>query len=203
MPTHPRAGLHGLRHINNIGPISTTRDYDTDVQDYPDDDYFYPDVDEYAEAPDQRWRPIAAIAAGVLVLAMIATMLIVRGGDSASTSVTMVPPTSRPMIATPHPSAQPSTSLPPETVTTVTPPPSSTPSAAPTKSAQPIPTSSPVVTPHTIVYRVTGTKQLLDFVSIVYTDEKGLPHTEFNVSLPWSKTIVLNAGVEAQIRCRD
>ena len=61
---------------------------------------------------------------------------------------------------------------------------------------QAVPPAPPALNPRTIVYRVTGTKQLLDFVSIVYTDAKGLPHTDFNVSLPWSKMIVLNPGVQ-------
>ena len=45
---------------------------------------------------------------------------------------------------------------------------------------------------------MTGTKQLLDLVNIVYTDARGYPQTEFNVSLPWSKVIVLNPGVQTQ-----
>jgi hypothetical protein len=88
--------------------------------------------------------------------------------------------------------------LPPETVTTVT-----TPSAAPTRAptAAPLPTYLPptaALNPRTVVYSVTGTKQLLDLVTIVYTDARGYPQTEFNVSLPWSKMIVLNPGVQTQ-----
>jgi Mycobacterium membrane protein len=52
--------------------------------------------------------------------------------------------------------------------------------------------------PRTVVYSVTGTKQLLDLVNVVYTDARGYPQTEFNVSLPWSKMIVLNPGVQTQ-----
>ena len=43
---------------------------------------------------------------------------------------------------------------------------------------------------------MTGTKQVLDLVSVVYTDARGYPQTEFNVALPWSKMIVLNPGVQ-------
>jgi hypothetical protein len=35
-------------------------------------------------------------------------------------------------------------------------------------------------------------------VNIVYTDARGYPQTEFNVSLPWSKMIVLNPGVQTE-----
>jgi hypothetical protein len=52
------------------------------------------------------------------------------------------------------------------------------------------------VAARTFVYRVTGTKQLLDLVTIVYTDAAGAPQTDFNVSLPWSRTVVLNPGVQ-------
>ena len=178
--------------------ISTINHLDHDIEDYPDDD-IYPD--EYAGAPDHRWRQLAAVAAGVLVLALIATALIVSGGDSGSTSATVAPP-NRSVIATPRrnpPGAAPKTTLPRETVTTLPPPPTAMPSTSPlpTTLVPPAPPSTlPALNPRTIVYRVTGTKQLLDFVSIVYTDAQGLPHTDFNVSLPWSKTIVLNPGVE-------
>lgn len=49
--------------------------------------------------------------------------------------------------------------------------------------------------PRTVVYTVNGTKQLLDLVSVVYTDAQGIPHTDVNVTLPWTKTVVLNPGV--------
>lgn len=142
----------------------------------------------------------------MLVLALIATALIVDGGDSGTTTATVVgPPPTRTVIATPEPSlptTAPNTSLPSETVTTVTPPPTrqpttTSPGSPPVATApHAVPPAPPALNPRTIVYRVTGTKQLLDFVSIVYTDAKGLPHTDFNVSLPWSKMIVLNPGVQ-------
>ncbi len=171
---------------------------DTDIQDYPDDitaDDYYADGDEFAPM-DQRWRPIAAIAAIVFVLAVIATVVIVNGGDSTSTSATVVPP-SRSMT-TPRLSAPP---LPPETVTTVTPPPK-TPTAGPTSTPTVIPPQAaapslpPDVAARTFVYRVTGTKSLLDLVTVIYTDAQGAPQTDLNVSLPWSRTVVLNPGVQ-------
>jgi hypothetical protein len=174
---------------------------DSDIQDYPDDavDDYYADGDEFA--PTERWRPIAAIAGIVFVLAVIATVVIINGGDSASTSATVVPPSRS--VTSPRLSAPP---LPPETVTTVTPPPkpSQTPTAGPTATPTviPPPTAVPSVPPdvaaRTFVYRVTGTKGLLDLVTVVYTDAQGAPQTDFNVSLPWSRTVVMNPG--AQIR---
>ena len=131
------------------------------------------------------------------MLAVIATVVIVNGGDSASTSATVVVPPNR--SASPRPSLVPV--LPPETVTTVTPPsrqpsPTAT-STAPTETPPPVavPPVPPDVAERTFVYRVTGTKGLLDLVTVVYTDATGAPQTDFNVSLPWSRTVVLNPGV--------
>jgi Mycobacterium membrane protein len=182
--------------------MSTMNHLDSEIYDYPDDD-IYPDSDALYGPVDQRWRPVAAIAGIVFVLAVIASVVIVNGGDSASTSATVAPPT-RTVIATPRPTAPtapPGSSLSPETITTVTPPPrqptagpSEVPTATPPPEASPVPTAE--VTPRTFVYRVTGTKGILDLVSIVYTDAQGMPHTDFNVSLPWSKVVVLDPGVQ-------
>ncbi|WP_269199396.1 MmpS family transport accessory protein, partial [Mycobacterium colombiense] len=69
------------------------------------------------------------------------------------------------------------------------------PSVAPPLAAAP-PTAA--LNPRTVLYSVNGTKQLLDLVNIVYTDARGVPQTEFNVSLPWSKVVVLNPGVQTE-----
>jgi hypothetical protein len=191
---------------------------DNSVQDYSDDavDGIYADGDTPArewdssfveedpqvEPTDHRWRPVAAIAGIVFTLAVIATVVILNGGDSASTSATVTALPTRTVIATPGPTAPPAASLAPETVTTVTPPPRKpTPSAAPTatptvvpppEADQPVP---PDVAARTFVYQVTGTKQLLDLVTVIYTDAQGVPQTDLNVSLPWSRTVVMNPGV--------
>jgi hypothetical protein len=161
-----------------------------------------------------RWRPFAAILGTVVALGAVATAVIINSGDSASTKATVgAPPPLTSAPSTPRttappspPSSSPSPSqapqLPPETVTTVTPPsalpglgPTRTPTAAPVPTVAPPPTA---VNPRTVVYTVTGAKQLLDLVNVVYTDARGYPQTEFNVSLPWSKVIVLNPGVPTE-----
>jgi hypothetical protein len=175
---------------------------DHDIQDYSDDDTvddIYADGDDLYAPVDQRWRPVAAIAGIVFVLAVLATFVIVNGGDTSSTQATVVTPPSRSMTATPR-------ALPPETVTTVTPAPRqpSPTAAAPTTSPTitpplaAVPSVSPEVAERTFVYRVTGTKGLLDLVTIVYTDAQGAPQTDFNVSLPWSRTVVMNPGVQSR-----
>ena len=77
----------------------------------------------------------------------------------------------------------------PETVTTVAP--------EPTASAEPAPTAPAVAAPdpRTITYQVTGSRQLLDMITVIYTDQQGALQTELNVALPWTKTVVLDPGV--------
>jgi Mycobacterium membrane protein len=182
------------------------------VHDYPDDDYDGADTDvldgygDLAWPAETRWRPAAAILGAVVAVGAIATAVIINSGDSATTKATVGPPVPPPLTSAapaPKTTAPPSASqtpLPPETVTTVTPPPSASPRPAPSQppTAAPPPIAAPppvALNPRTVVYSVTGTKQLLDLVNVVYTDAQGYPHSEFNVSLPWSKVIVLNPGV--------
>jgi hypothetical protein len=42
---------------------------------------------------------------------------------------------------------------------------------------------------------VTGTRQLIDMITVIYTDQQGALQTELNVALPWTKTVVLDPGV--------
>ena len=217
----PAAGGYAPIHISTIGTIRhTLTDRVGPVQDYPDDEsYDGADIqDGYGElawASEGRWRPFAAIVGAVVALGAVATAVIINSGDSASTKATVgapapltsapstprtTAPTSPPPSSSPSPSRAPQ--LPPETVTTVTPP-SALPGTGPTRTptAAPAPTVAPppaALNPRTVIYTVTGTKQLLDLVNVVYTDARGYPKTEFNVSLPWSKVIVLNPGVQTE-----
>ncbi|GAB3230529.1 hypothetical protein [Mycolicibacterium hippocampi] len=173
-------------------------DYDPDgpIEDY--DDY---DIDE--ASVDRRWMWIAGIAGAILFVAVIAASLILGGGDSGSVSATIASsqgaPTSSsaPEPSAPRVAAPPS--LPPETVTTVTPSP--TPSATATPTAQPVlppPQAAPppaAVAPGTVTYRITGDRSLIDLVTVIYTDQRGALVTDVNVALPWSKTVVLDPGV--------
>jgi hypothetical protein len=163
-------------------------DYE-DYADYEDDDY---------QPIDRRWIWVAGVAGAILLIAVICTVVILGGGDSGSVSTTInpsaartttQPTTSAPPVATTRSAPPPAAPLPPETVTTVTPtasaPPSDTPTAAATAPA-----------PNTITYRVTGSRNLIDLVTVIYTDAQGALQTDLNVALPWSKTIVLDPGVQ-------
>jgi Mycobacterium membrane protein len=205
----------------NFGTMGTTWAHlDDRIRDYPEDELDDAvDTDPHLDADynwtgwpaDSRWRPATAVLGAVVALGAIATAVIINSGDSASTKATVGAPAPHPVTSAPAttkasapPSAAPRpTQLPPETVTTVTtpsaapmvPPAVAAPTVAPPLAAAP---PSAALNPRTILYSVTGTKQLLDLVNIVYTDARGVPQTEFNVSLPWSKVVVLNPGVETE-----
>ncbi|AFM16209.1 hypothetical protein Mycch_1407 [Mycolicibacterium chubuense NBB4] len=192
-------------------------DLDTDVYPpYPGYDEPAEDYDEavemYDEARiDRRWMWIAGVAGAILFVAVITASMILGGGDSGSVSATLsqdgasgeptttaaAAPSAAPTSAPRAAAAPPSPSLPAETVTTITPT-AQTPTPAPAVPVLPAPQAAPpapAAAPGTITYHITGNKQLIDFVTVIYTDQRGALQTEMNVSLPWSKTVVLDPGV--------
>ncbi|MCV7071549.1 hypothetical protein H7H73_15105, partial [Mycobacterium rufum] len=88
---------------------------------------------------------------------------------------------------------------PPRPVTTISPTPTAqSPVPQPVTPLLPAPQAAPPppsAAPGTVTYRVTGTRSLLDLVTVIYTDEKGALQTEVNAALPWTKTVVLDPGV--------
>ncbi len=172
---------------------SDVEDFDA-YADYGDDD----DFEDYGDHDDRRWLWVASVAGIVLLIAVAGTLMILSGGDSGTTSATVSPQTSRPA---PYPDGAPSpsarrapsaTALPPETITSVTPTPTAAaPSTQPAEAAPP-----PAADPRTVTYTVTGTRQLLDLVTIIYTDQQGALQTDVNVALPWTKQITLDPGVQ-------
>ena len=159
----------------------------------------FEDYDDY-QPIDRRWIWVAGVAGAILLVAVICTVVILGGGDSGSVTTTVVAPTtsqpaattSAPPVATTPSAPPPAASLPPETVTTVTPTASAPPSTAP-RAAAPAPAPAPA--PNTITYRVTGNRNLIDLVTVIYTDSQGALQTDVNVALPWAKTVVLDPGV--------
>ena len=166
---------------------------------YTDEDY--EDYDAYAsyDQHDTRWRWVAVCAAVVLLVAVAATAVLMYGNDSSTKSSLgtqpgwseLTPSTApRTVIATVPPSTPSAAPLPSETVVTVTTTPADTVPPAPEPPVEAVPT------PNTITYRVTGSRQLLDLITIIYTNAQGFPQTDFNVALPWTKTVVLDPGVQ-------
>ncbi|MCW1819513.1 hypothetical protein A5731_29820 [Mycolicibacterium conceptionense] len=180
--------------------------YDTDAEaDYGYDADYDDEVTFYEDPIDRRWIWVAGVAGAILLIAVICTVVILGGGDSGSVSATLTSPSAQPtQTAQPTqdatskpvpPRAAPTAPLSPETVTTLTPAPSATAAPAPAAPPEAAPPPAAVATPNAITYRVTGNRQLIDLVTIVYTDAQGALQTDINVALPWAKTVVLNPGV--------
>jgi hypothetical protein len=196
---------HGRR--SRRSERSNDRDrYDGDDSDQYDDRYDadYDDYVGYHETViDRRWMWVAGVAGAILLVAVICTAVILGGGDSGSVSATVSPQAPQTSRTAPPPAATaapPATTLPPETMTTVTPTPSATASPElsppPSETVAPPPPAAQQADPRTITYTVTGTKNLIDLVTIIYTDQQGALQTDVNVALPWSKTVVLDPGVQ-------
>jgi hypothetical protein len=179
------------------GPYQDSRDEDFDG--------FDDEIYEYVDPIDRRWIWVAGVAGAILLVAVICTVVILGGGDSGSVSKTIAastptsaPPataTAPPVLTSVAPPPAPSAPLSPETVTTIAPSPTAGPTATPTANAAPPPVDA-TAAPRTITYQVTGTRPLLDMVTVVYTDSQGALQTDFNVALPWARTVTLDPGVE-------
>ncbi len=174
--------------------IAGELDYDgLEEDEYADYDYHYDEA-----RIDRRWMWVAGLAGVILFIAVITTGVILGGGDSGSVSATVT--SAAPTTVAPSTTSAPSPaatapvvpSLTPETVTTVSPTAEAAPPAAPAEAAPPPPAPSP----RTVTYRVTGSRQLIDLVTVIYTDQQGALQTDVNVALPWAKTVVLDPGVE-------
>lgn len=192
--TSRRTGAHDDHAATEV--IEDFDDYDT----ADDDDEYYDGYREYTEPIDRRWVWVAGAAGAVLLVAVICTVVILGGGDSGSITATYAPPAATSTQVTtqapsrtpamPAPVPPPTAPLAPETVTTVSPTPSVV--APPPTEAAPAPT----VAPRTVTYRVTGNRQLIDLITVIYTDGQGALQTDVNVALPWTKAVVLDPGVE-------
>ena len=197
----PSGGSGEVHDYDAYGSHGATDDHD----DYLDDDVY-----EYEEPIDRRWIWVAGVAAAILLVAIICTVVILGGGDSGSVSKTIAAPTpttaaqdaapssitKAPSVVTSAPPPPPVASLSPETVTTVAPSP---PVGSPPVAAAPAPAEAapvPAVSPRTVTYQVNGTRSLLDLVTVVYTDGQGALQTQFNVALPWVRSVTLDPGVE-------
>ena len=188
-PTERISSFSAELPIDDLGyDQGSDADYDADYD-------AYAEFEGYDEARiDRRWMWVAGVAGAILFIAVVTTGVILGGGDSGSVSatVTSAAPTTAPVTTSARPTATAppvAPSLPPETMTTLSPTAEATPT--PTEAAPP-----PAASPRTITYQVTGSRQLIDLVTVIYTDQQGALRTDVNVALPWSKTVVLDPGVE-------
>ncbi len=65
------------------------------------------------------------------------------------------------------------------------------------------PVADPALAARTVTYHVTGNRQLLDLVTVIYTDQQGALQTDVNAALPWVKTVTLDPGVSLSLGDRD
>jgi hypothetical protein len=157
---------------------------DADEAGEPSDDHVDRDPGD-----DNGWRWVAAVAGAVLLIAVVGIMVILDGGHRATTAGKVAPPVG-PTRVTPPPPPPATTSQPSDTLS-----PSASPSSETSPEIGPTVGAAPAVDTRTIVYTVWGTRRSIDPVTVVYSDERGAFHTDFNVTLPWSKIITLDANV--------
>lgn len=182
--------------------------FDYDSNEYADTgaEYAYEYPADYHDELDRRWIWVAGVAGAILMVAVICIGVILGGGDSGSVSATQATTsaeattsaTATTSAPAPVPVQQQTPALAPETVVTVTPTPTATATATPATET-PVAPVAPAADPaaaRTITYTVYGNRQLLDLVTIIYTDQQGALQTEVNAALPWTKTVTLDPGVQ-------
>ncbi|MFM9033757.1 MAG: MmpS family transport accessory protein [Mycobacterium sp.] len=155
----------------------------------------YPAVPPPPEPPKKtpRWLWVAAAAAMLLVIGLVLALVIVSN-SSRDTTVVAPPSTSttpaRPDTTSPRLPAPPATSEAPAPL----PPPLPSASLEPTEPGLP-PSEPPAPTgTETVVYSVSGEGRA---INITYVDNGRVMQTEFNVALPWSKQVTLEAPAKS------
>ncbi|MGA5464822.1 MmpS family transport accessory protein [Mycobacterium sp. NPDC050041] len=148
---------------------------------------------EPAEAPpggpkSPQWLWWVAAAAVLVVVGLVIALVI----SNSSRQQTVVAPA--PAMPEPTASSTPRTTTPRTTTATS---PSPTPVLPLPTSSAPTPTTTASGQTETVTYDVSGEGRA---ISITYTDSGGLPQTEFNVALPWSKQVDLPAPAQSAAR---
>jgi len=127
-----------------------------------------------------RWLWIVAAVAVVTVIGLVIALVIVNSSQQ-QTVVAPVPTLSEPSIAEPTLSTGPPTTTRRPTTTSRPAPTTTTAPSVPGGSTVPGATES-------VTYNVTGEGRA---INVTYVDDGGVLQTEFNVLLPWSKTVNL------------
>lgn len=130
------------------------------------------------------WLWVLAGAVVLLVVALVIALVIAN----SSRQQTVVAPA--PSMSEPTATTTPRPTTPTRTPTPVVPLPTTPPSSAP-------PTSAPSGSTETVTYDVIGEGRV---INITYTDTGGVPQTEFNVALPWSKQVELPSPARSSAR---
>jgi Mycobacterium membrane protein len=132
------------------------------------------------QAPPQgpkspRWLWAVAAIAVLLVVGLVIALVIANSSRQQT-------------VVAPAPSVPEFTATTTPRPTTTTRSPSLLPAPTTTTSPSDTSTTSPSGATETVTYNVTGEGRV---INITYTDTGGVPQTEFNVALPWSKQVEL------------
>ncbi|MUM16528.1 hypothetical protein FZI91_02240 [Mycobacterium sp. CBMA271] len=167
-----------------------------------DEDYEY-----RPPGSNENWKWVASIAAAVFTIAVIATAVVLSGGNDRGAAVAVTTPVSSltPVTTTPPPPQPSATSVKPSTTTVTSTPAAETPSTAPSTEAPPPepPPSNPMlppegqrpISPAAFVYYVTGNQTPGDLLTITYTDGYGQARTVLGASLPWTMIVNPSPGI--------
>jgi hypothetical protein len=134
------------------------------------------------------WLWILAAAVVLLVIALVIA-LVLANSSRQQTVVAPAPSGPQATLEPTAPTTSPTrSSTPSRTSTPVAPPPTSPSAGTPTESTG---------ATETVDYNVSGEGRV---INITYTDTGGVPQTEFNVVLPWSKQVELPSPAESAAR---
>ena len=135
-----------------------------------------------------RWLWAAAAAAVLLVVGLVLALVIV---SNSSKDATVVAPPSTTLRTAPQPTTTPTTRPPTRTTSAMPAPlPIPTESPGPTEPGLPATEGPPPTGTEAVLYTVNGDGRA---INITYVDNGGIMQTEFNVALPWSKEVSLQA----------
>jgi hypothetical protein len=128
--------------------------------------------------PSRRWLWVLAGVSVLLVLGLLVAVVVINVGGQ---STVVAPPTNEPTFTAPSTRPSPTTTRPRPSTTSPQPLPFPLPS-------DPTAPSTPSGPTQPVTYDVDGTGRA---ISITYADTGGILQTEFNVMLPWSKSVEL------------
>ncbi|HLR98119.1 hypothetical protein H7J77_04400 [Mycolicibacillus parakoreensis] len=132
-----------------------------------------------------RWLWLLTGATVLLVVGLVVALVITGTSDSDRTAVPPLTPTLTPSSPVPTAPQRPRVPPPPTRTSPGPTPPSPTSPAPPTSTPPPGATQA-------VSYQVSGSGKAL---SIAYIDSGGVLQTDFNVVLPWSMQVSLDASV--------
>ncbi|MBB4853300.1 hypothetical protein HNP40_000666 [Mycobacteroides chelonae] len=167
-----------------------------------DEDYEY-----RPPGANDNWKWVASIAGAVFAIAVIATAVVLSGGEDKppAAAVTTPVPSLTPVTTTAPAPPSATSSAKPSTTTLTSTPAAETPSTAPSTEAPPLepPPSNPMlppegqrpITPAAFAYYVTGNQTPGDLLTITYTDGNGITRTVLGASLPWTMIVTPSPGI--------